>query len=132
MISVVPLFHNVVSIRHLIISQKRPYFLIGKSKIFIILHIRDRHHFHIIQPGKNTFLRYAQTSRKHGEIQIVVCFQGIAEHLTQQGHHLLVIAFLICLRQGHIILVDQDDDPAVIVLMQEHGQCFQTGCQHRF
>ena len=54
LITVIPLFDNIIMIRCIIISEKLSDFLIRKPKIFVKTFIRKRQYFQIIKPGKNT------------------------------------------------------------------------------
>ena len=55
-VAIIPLLHRAILFRQPILSQQFSYFLIGKTKIFIKIHIRNRQHAQIIQSGKDTFL----------------------------------------------------------------------------
>lgn len=109
MISIIPFLYNPKVIIQSIIIQHGPDFNIGKAKVFIKKNIGDRHNFKVIQPGENTLLCNAQTSRQDGKINIIICLQRLPEQISDQGGHFVIIAILLCLVQWNVILVDEQD-----------------------
>lgn len=50
---------------------------------------------------------------------VFICFKRLAEKGSDQFDHLCVIAILIGLIQQHVVLIEQDDDPAAIMLAEQ-------------
>lgn len=60
-----------------------------------------------------------QASGEHGEVQVLVGLEGLAEEGADQVRHLCVIPSLIGLVQGRVVLVNQDRRPAAIVFAKQ-------------
>ena len=104
-----------------IIIQHGPDFNIRKAKVFVKKNIGDRHNFKVIQPGEDTLLCNAQTSRQYGKINIIICLQGLPEQIMDQADHPVVIAVLLCLVQRNIILIDEQDHFLSVMFIDEFG-----------
>ena len=83
-------------------------------------------HLQVIKAGKNTLLGDSQTSGKGSKIKAVICFKGIAQQITDEVYHLVIVPCLKGFIQRNIILIDQQDDLLTIMLGQKHGEGFQT------
>ena len=86
-------------------------------------------HLEVVQPGKDALFRDAQTARKDRKLEIIVCLEGVAKQIADEGHHLIVVPGLEGFVQGHIILVNQQNHLTAIMLGQQLGKIFKTACQ---
>ncbi len=130
-ISVIPLFHQIVGIRHFIIFQKSCHFFVCKSETSCKLSICNRKYLRIIKSRKNTLLCNPQASGQHRKLKAPVCLQRLFKHVPDQHDHLIIISVFTGLCQRNIILVDQDDDLLPIMLLQQQRQRLQAACQRR-
>ena len=62
-----------------IIVQERLHFSICEAKVLVEATVRDGQYLEVVQPGKDAFLRHAQTARQHRELQVIVRFQRLTE-----------------------------------------------------
>ena len=113
-----------------IIVQERLHFSICEAKVLVEATVRDGQHLEVVQPGKDAFLRHAQTSRQHRELQKIVGFQRLPEQAANQRDHLFIVAVLERFIQRHVVFVDQEDGLLVVVFIEEQGKRLETGRQH--
>ncbi len=106
-IAIVPFLHNVIMGFNSIVFQHFSNFCICKSKILIKIRICYGIDIKVIKACKNAFLCNAKTSGQHGEFQAVIGFQSIPQQVSDQKHHLVIIAIFIGLGKGDIIFINQ-------------------------
>lgn len=102
-----------------IIVQERLHFSICEAKVLVEAAVRDGQHLEIVQPGEDAFLRHAQTSCQHCELQVIVRFQRLTEQAANQRDHLFIVAVLERFIQRHVVFVDQEDGLLPVMLIEQ-------------
>ena len=80
----------------------------------------------IVQTGEDALFRDAQAAGQDRELKALVRFQRIAEHIADEGDHLVVVARLEGFVQRDVILIDQDHHFAAVVFGKQGRQRAQT------
>ena len=71
----------------------------------------------VVQTGKNTLLRDFQTACHYRELEEIIALQCPAVEVADQLDHIVAVAEVPGLVQGHIVLVNQEGGLLAIVLI---------------
>ena len=87
--------------------------------------IRNGYDIQVVQSCENGFLADPQAAGDHGELQVVVGLQGGLEKRADQRYHPVIKSAEICVLQGHIVFIDEDDGFLSGTGIQAFGQELQ-------
>ena len=127
--AIIPVFYRFFFPGHSESIQRVEYLLFGKTKTSTVLFRNGGYHGQVVQIRENRFLTDSRNARQKRPLHERVRLKCSIEKASYEFCHIVPVTVHICLLQGRIIFVQQNDDFFTVITVQADGQPVQRhGC----